>query len=159
MKPIGNPEGLLETGFLKYLERKRPELGVVSGERAASVFRHVSGLSFKKSLRQALCETAKELNAELVVAGYLYRFRERKGQSFAVEKPASVAFEIVMLRVDNGDVVWRGMYDRTQKSLFEDIFQVVSFLKGKGRWLNAAELLDAGIEQTMQTFPMSKQRP
>jgi hypothetical protein len=92
----------------------------------------------------------------MVVAGYLYRFRERKGESFAVEKPASVAFEIVMMRADSEEIVWRGLFDRTQKSLLEDIFQLASFLKGKGRWLKAEELLEDGIEQVMETFPGHK---
>jgi hypothetical protein len=156
LKPLGSPECILETGFLKHLEKSRPELKVVAGERAAAVFRNVSSLSWKRSLRETLCETGRELGADLVVAGYLYRFRERKGESFAVEKPASVAFEIVMLRVDNGGVVWRGIFDRTQKSLLEDIFQFVSFLKGKGRWLKAEDLLEEGIGKVMETFPEFK---
>ena len=156
LKPLGSPESLLEKGFQKHLETSRPGLKVVAGERAAAVYRNVSSLSFKKSLRQTLCETGKELGADLVVAGYLYRFRERKGESFAVEKPASVAFEIVMLRVDNEEVVWRGIFDRSQKSLLEDFFQLGSFIKGKGKWLKAEELLEEGIEEVMETFPEIK---
>lgn len=153
LKPPGNPERLLESGFLERLAKIRPELRVVEGERVAAVFRNISASSFKRPLRNALCETGKELGADLVAAGYLYRYRERKGESFSVEKPASVAFEIVLLRVDDGRVVWRGIFDCTQKSLLEDLFGLARFLKGRGRWLKAEELLVEGIGQVMETFP------
>jgi hypothetical protein len=150
----GRPEGLLEEGFLKHLEKNRPDLAVLAGERVAAVFRNVSSSSLKKSLRQALLETAQELGADLVVVGYLYRFRERQGESFSAEKPASVAFEIVMLKADGGTVVWRGLFDRTQRSLMEDIFQISSFLQGKGRWMKAEELAAQGLAEVMVTFPL-----
>ena len=156
LRPLGSPERLLEGCFLNHLANSRPGWKIVAGERAAAVFRNVSSLSLRRSLRETLAETAKELGADLVVVGYLYRFRERKGESFAVEKPSSVAFEIAMLRVDNGDIVWRGLFDRTQQSLLEDIFQLPSFLKGGGKWLTAEELLEEGVEQVMKTFPEYK---
>lgn len=116
----------------------------------------MSSLSLKMSPRQALCETGRELGADLVVAGYVYRFRERIGESFAVEEPASVAFEIVMLRVETEELAWRAVFDYTQKSLLEDLFQLPFFLKGKGRWLKAEELLEDGIGQVIETFPEFK---
>ncbi len=156
VKPLGSPEWILETDFLTRLEKKRPGLRFVAKERVAEVFRRMSSLSLKMSPRQALCETGRELGADLVVAGYVYRFRERIGESFAVEEPASVAFEIVMLRVETEELAWRAVFDYTQKSLLEDLFQLPFFLKGKGRWLKAEELLEDGIGQVIETFPEFK---
>ena len=153
VKPSGNPEGALEEEFLEYLGKNRPDLTVIAGERVAAVFRNVSTSSMKISLRSALMETGKQLGADLAVVGYLYRFRELQGESFSAEKPASVAFEIVVLRTDNGADVWRGIFDRTQRSLLENLFQFSSFYHGKGRWLKAGELARQGLEEVMKSFP------
>jgi len=85
--------------------------------------------------------------------GHLYRFRERRGEAFAVEQPASVALEIHLLRVEDGVLVWRGAFDRTQSSLMEDILQIASFYREKARWVTANELAEEGVEKILETFP------
>jgi hypothetical protein len=149
----GNPEKVLETLFIEELDKKRPKVNVISGERVAGVFRRVSADSLTISLREVLREVGSELGAEGVVAGYVYRYRERKGVSYTVEQPASVAFEIHLLRVSDGALVWRGSFDMTQSSLMENLFQFASFFRGKGKWVTAEELTGGGVEQVLKTFP------
>ncbi|MBU2054566.1 MAG: hypothetical protein KJ936_07705 [Proteobacteria bacterium] len=150
----GSPETLLESLFLKQLDKKsKHQFGLIAGERVAGVFRRISATSLKAPLRQVIREVGSELGAEGVVSGYVYRFRERKGVSYAVEQPASVAFEIHLLRVSDGALVWKGYFDRTQSSLMEDLLQVSSFYRGRGRWVTAEELAEEGLEQIMKTFP------
>jgi len=150
----GSPETLVEALFLKQLDKKsKHQFGLIAGERVAGVFRRISATSLKTHLRQAMREAGAELGAEGVVSGYVYRFRERKGVSYAVEQPASVAFEIHLLRVSDGALVWRGFFDRTQSSLMEDLLQVTSFYRGRGRWVTAGELAEEGMEQILKTFP------
>ena len=152
-KSAGNPETVLETLFLEQLDKKRPKFSVVAGERAAGVFRRISADSLTVSLREVLREVGTEMEAEGVVIGYVYRFRERKGVSYTVEQPASVAFEIHLLRVSDGELVWRGSFDKTQSSLMENLFQFASFFRGKGKWVTAKELTGEGVEQVLKTFP------
>ena len=150
----GSPEALVESLFLKQLDKKsKHRFGLISGERVAGVFRRISATSLKAPLRQVIREVGNELGAEGVVSGYVYRFRERKGVSYAVEQPASVAFEMHLLRVSDGALVWRGYFDRTQSSLMEDLLQVPSFYRGRGRWVTAEELTEEGLEQILKTFP------
>lgn len=149
----GNPEKILETLFLEELNKNKPKFNLLAGERVAGVFRRVSANSLKAPLRQVLRDVGSELGAEGVVAGYVYRFRERKGVAYAVEQPASVTFEIHLLRVSDGALVWRGTFDKTQSSLMEDLLQISSFYRGKGRWVTATELMGEGIEQILKTFP------
>ncbi len=149
----GNPERVLETLFLGQLDKSKPKFSLISGERVAGIFRRVSADSLKTPLRQVLRDVGSELGADGVVAGFLYRFRERKGVAYTVEQPASVAFEIHLLRVSDGALVWRGIFDKTQSSLMEDLFQFSSFYRGKGRWVTAEELAEEGIEQVLKTFP------
>jgi hypothetical protein len=149
----GNPERVLETLFLEQLDKNKPKFSLIAGERVAGIFRRVSSDSLKTPLRQVLRDVGNELGAEGVVAGYLYRFRERKGVAYTVEQPASVAFEIHLLRVSDGALIWRGTFDKTQSSLMEDLFQFSSFYRGKGRWVTAEELTEEGLEQILKTFP------
>jgi hypothetical protein len=149
----GNPEKLMERLFLEQLDKTKPKFSYIAGERVAGIFRQVSSKSLTIPLRQVLRDVGNELGAEGVVAGYLYRFRERKGVDYSVEQPASVAFEIHLLRVSDGAFVWRGVFDKTQTSLMEDLFQFSSFYRGKGRWVTAEELTEEGLEQVLQTFP------
>ncbi len=149
----GHPEKVLEKLFLEQLEKERPKVMVIAGERVAGVYRRVAADSLTISPREVLRGVGSELGAEGVVAGYLYRFRERKGVSYTVEQPASVAFEIHLLRVSDGALVWRGTFDKTQSSLMENLFQVASFFRGKGKWVTAEELTGEGVEQVLKTFP------
>ena len=149
----GDPERVLETLFLEQLEKSNPKFSLIAGERVAGVFRRVSSNSLMTPLRQVLRDVGSELGAEGIVAGYLYRFRERKGVAYTVEQPASVAFEIHLLRVSDGALVWRGIFDKTQSSLMEDLFQFSSFYREKGRWVTAEELTEEGLEQVLKTFP------
>jgi hypothetical protein len=152
-KAAGRPEAVVEAHFLEQLQKSKPKLSIISGERVAGVYRQVSTSSLKTPLRQVLQDVGRELGAEGIVAGYVYRFRERKGESYTVERPASVAFEIHLLRVEDGVLVWRGAFDRTQSSLMEDLLQILSFYREKGRWVTAEELAEEGLEQVLKTFP------
>jgi len=152
-KAAGSPETFMEERFLEYLTESKPKLNIIAGERAAGAYRRISTASLKDPLRQILRDVGNELGAEGIVVGYVYRFRERKGESFAVEQPASVAFEIHLIRVEDGALVWRGAFDRTQGSLMEDLLQVSSFFREKGRWVTAEELAAGGLKEILKTFP------
>jgi hypothetical protein len=149
----GNPEKVLENLFLDQLKKSKPRFSYLSGERVTGVFRRISMDSLKSPLGKVLRDAGKELGADGVVVGYVYNFRERKGVAYTVEQPASVTFEIHLLRVSDGSLVWRGYFDKTQSSLMEDLFQISWFYRGKGRWITAEELAIEGLEQVMRTFP------
>jgi len=149
----GHPEKILEELFLEELNKHQPKFKLLEGERVAAVFRRVSATSLKVNPTQVLRDVGSELGADGVLVGYVYRFRERKGVAYSVEAPASVTFEIHLLRVSDGARVWRGFFDKTQSSLMEDLFQISSFFRGKGRWVTAQELMGEGLEQILKTFP------
>ena len=92
------------------------------------------------------------MDADLIAVGYVFRYVERIGYDYSVEKPASVAFEINFVNPKDGSTVWRGVFDKTQKSLMEDVFQIASFYKGGGKWLTARELTKQGMNQAFKTF-------
>jgi hypothetical protein len=148
----GNPERTVEALFLQQLE-KNQKINVISGDRVAGIYRRISTDPVKAPLPQVLRQVGQELGAEAVLVGYVFRFRERKGVSYAAEQPASVAFGLHLLRVADGAIVWKGHVDRTQSALMEDLLQLDAFIRQRGRWATAEELAADGMERIFKTFP------
>ena len=104
------------------------------------------------SERALLVETGQALKADAVLAVYIYRFRERIGTSYAVKSPASVAFDMHLIRVADGRVLWSGQFNETQKSLSENLLSLGTFFKRKASWVTAREMAQAGLEDILQSF-------
>jgi len=100
-------------------------------------------------------EIGKSLSSDGVLIGYLFRWWEREGKDFAVDRPASVGFDLYLLRSEDGAVVWRGKLDKTQQSFFENLLDAGTFLKSKGKWVKAEELAEMGLNELMEKFPKS----
>jgi hypothetical protein len=102
---------------------------------------------------ELLVEMGKKLQADAVMSGMIYRFRQRIGTGFSVDTPASVAFGIHFIRVADGRLIWTGIFDETQHSLSENLFQLGNFIRRGGGWLTAEELAAFGLQKTMATLP------
>jgi len=126
---------------------------IISPEKAAGMYQRISAANLKRPLLQVIQSVGSELHADVMVAGFVYRYRERVGYDYSAERPASVGFEIHLISVKDGSTLWRGIFDKTQKSLMEDVFQASSFFKGGAKWLTARELAKVGVDEIFSTFP------
>jgi hypothetical protein len=97
--------------------------------------------------------TGKQAGADSVLLGRLYRFQQRIGRQYSVERPASVAFDLLLVRVSDGELIWYGYFDETQGTLAENLFHLSVFLKRKAKWLTAEQLADYGLEKLLSAFP------
>ena len=79
-----------------------------------------------------LAQTGRMLHADLVLQGYLYRFRERVGRTYAAESAASVAFDLYLIDCAKQTVAWSGYFDETQQALFDDLRFIGTFFRRKG---------------------------
>ena len=87
----------------------------------------------------------------------IYRFQERKGGNFAVEKPASVAFHMHLMK--DGVVGRVFAYSEEQKALTQNILTMGKFLKRGGKWVTAVELGEEGINAGLnQLIPEAEQK-
>jgi hypothetical protein len=101
-----------------------------------------------------LQELGTRFSADAVFAGVLYRWREREGTDFAVNQPASVAFDLHLVRPRDGAVLWRGRFDKTQQSLSDNLLDMNEFIKAGGRWLTAEKLAKGGLKKQLESlFP------
>jgi len=103
--------------------------------------------------QRALADKGRDNDADAVLVGFVYRFIERVGKAYGVESPASVAFEMHLIRAVDGLTVWSAYYDETQKALGDNLFQLGAFLSRGGRWLTAEELAMWGLEKIFERFP------
>lgn len=142
------------------LQQKMDTLGtfkVLPLEKVEDVFLKADKGQFElRPLRSAI-QLAKELNVDFIFVGYLFRFEERIGSRIGVEKPASVGFDVHILRVSDGKRVWDGKFDETQQSLSENLLKIGSFVRRKASWLTAEELSSVGMDEMLKRLPSPKE--
>jgi hypothetical protein len=73
----------------------------------------------------------------------IYRFQERKGGNFAVEKPASIAFHMHLMKDKVVGKIFT--YAEEQKALTQNLFTMGKFFRRGARWVTAEELAEEGI--------------
>jgi len=122
--------------------------GIAEGVRSKMLAEDV-----RISERDLLIEMGKRLQANAVISGSIYRFRQRIGTALSVDTPASVAFGMHLIRVSDGRLIGIGHFDETQHPLSENLFKVSTFFNRGGAWLTAEELATFGLHETMATFP------
>lgn len=151
-----------------------PEATSVSREQARAVtaqiygvlaqrpeLRFVPDLTVEQALRDPEVESAaglvpraaalgRKVGADAVLFGTVSRFRERVGGSLGAKSPASVAFELRLLDMASGEVIWRGEFDRTQQPLSANLLNFWMFWRGGARWWTASELSRLGVEELLR---------
>lgn len=142
---------LTEQLFVFLKDRKDIEL-IPTSQAQGVLSDLLSGNKNSLSERNLLIETGRVLDADAIMAGYIYRFRERIGTKYSVDLPASVAFDIHLIRIADGRLLWSRHFDETQRSLSENLFQLGTFLKRKARWITAQEMAVSGMENILKSF-------
>lgn len=124
---------------------------LISPSDARNVFSRIvdSDEHMEKGRSEVLQEVGERFNSDAVLAGYIYRWRERKGTSIAVERAASVSLDLCLIRPGDGKVLWRGKFDKTQQSLTENLFDAGTFFHGKGQWMTVQELATLGLQKIL----------
>jgi hypothetical protein len=126
---------------------------VIPSERVEEVLSKVEKATLEKQPAQASLRIGKELGADFVMVGFVFRFEERVGSTMGVEKPASVGFDIHLLRLRNGKLVWTGKFDETQRPLSEDMRKIGSFFRRGAVWVTAQELASDGMSEMLKKLP------
>ena len=144
---------MTNTLFETLVAEKR--FSLVSPGQARGAFLSIVGSDRLASLDTAkvLQEVGRSFDADAVVVGYLYRWNERDGSDYGVNSPASVAFDLHLMRSIDGVVIWRARFDKTQRSLSENLLDLKTFLSGGGRWMTVRELAFLGLRDLLAEMP------
>ena len=135
------------------LLKNRKEFELIPSSQAQGVMSGLLAESKKEWRERDLqLETGRTLNADAIFVGYIYRFKERIGTEYSVDLPASVAFDIHLIRVADGRLLWSAHFDETQRPLSDDLFRLNLFLKRKGKWITANEMAISGLKDMLSAF-------
>jgi len=152
------PEGVSGQLTARLQERLSGELSaeLLSPEVARKAFWTVRERAYTGDDLEILRKTGESLETDAILAGYIFRWQERVGSDYSVSRPASAAFELVLIRSADGGILWKGRFDKTQTSLTEDLLDLRTFLKSKGRWMSVADLGDIGLSDLSEQIPVAK---
>ena len=151
-KILEGSEKIVEEVFVDKLHELK-DVELIPLDKVQGVYKRIASESLKEPLLNILKKVGHELGTDVLAVGYVYRYTEREGYNYSVKHPASVAFEIHLIKTIDGSIIWRGFLDKTQKSLMEDVFQISSFFKGGGKWMTARQLTEQGMNKIFETFP------
>ncbi len=123
-----------------------PNWQIVSDSEVREVSQGLKETDDRARLRQL----GQMVYADAVIVGRVRRYRERVGDEWGAQSPASVSFVLELIDVRRGDVVWSASFDETQKSLSENIFAIRDITQRGVRWLTADQLAQEGVKKAIQ---------
>jgi hypothetical protein len=142
---------LFMTKTLRRLLRAEPNVQWVTAQAPEMAAPLESGS--RPELIRLLQSLGRRHKADGVLIGYLYAFRERHGGALGAESPAYVAFEVVLVSVESGQLAWQPKFSETQEPLNQNLFELGKFIQRKGRWVTAREMATQALKEMLQTFP------
>ena len=76
---------------------------------------------------------------------FIYRFEERIGGNYGVERPAKVSLHLHLYQ--EGVLKKTHCFEEEQRALSENVLKLGKFLKRGGKWVRAEVLSEEGIEK------------
>ena len=145
-------EDILTQSLISLMESRKGVELIPSGQAQGVWSEMLSRDEGRLSERDQIVEIGRILGADLVMAGYVYRFRERIGTRYSADSPASAAFDIHLVDVASSRILWTGRFDETQGTLFENLFKIGTFLKRKGAWVTVDKMAVSALEDMLETL-------
>ena len=141
---------LVSTYFAEAL--RGMDVAVISPSDIALAFSNQGRALSRKDPRTVAEVVAKEFGLSAIISGEVWRWRDRDGEAYGSERPASVGFEASLFEVEQGRRLWRGRFDHTQRTISGNIFAASQYPGGGTRWLTITELARWGARITVQTL-------
>ncbi len=143
----------LTSELVSLMEKKQTYTIVYSDESQDML----SGLSGAKNAAaeylNLYVKAGRHAGTDAVLIGHIFRFVERQGNRASVVSPASVAFDLHLIDVDSGKIIWTANFDQTQQPLSENLLELGSFIKRGASWVSAEELARGGLVNMLGRFP------
>ncbi len=105
--------------------------------------------------RKRAVRLGEALDANLVMVGTVWRFREKGALTEIPDRPASVGFALYLVDVNTGVRLWRGTFDGTQKALTEDVLGGLKQVGMGVHWLSAEELARYGVKSVLRKLTLN----
>lgn len=89
------------------------------------------------------------VRADAVLFGEVSEYRERVGEDYGAASPAAVAFQLYLLDISTGQVLWTGKFAKEQKALSDNVLNLASFVRSGARWVRAQDIASEGVKRAM----------
>ena len=96
-------------------------------------------------------ELRRLFGSDAILSGVVRRYIERSGGPGGSSRPASVWFSLE-LRTPEGELLWSGTYDETQRGLSEDLGSLGRAWQRGFRFVTAADLAGYGAHQLVRSL-------
>ena len=144
----GNADELM-TGFLQEALQKSYAGALIPDPTVQAAYAELPKYPATDTPQSLAIALGRKLQADHVMVGIVWRYKERVGTAEASASPASVAFTLYLLNVAQGTPVWQATFDKTQQALSENLLNAKDFFAMGARWLTADELARFGIKQVI----------
>lgn len=156
---FANPDDLMDnaedlmTRIVYRAVQSRFEDRLVPLEESAPAFeKSIAGLT-DCTPRLLARKLGEALGADYIFLGNVWRFRDRNVSADGGPTGASVAFNIVFMDVKTGQKIWKETFDKTQRTLTDNLFAVKDSVKPGFRWIPANDLARMGVKEAFKRFP------
>lgn len=95
----------------------------------------------------------ESIKCEAVLETVVTRFRQRDGGRYSVAAPAAAGFDMRLIALEGGEVLWSARFDESQKPVMENLLE---WKKANTRgfvWLTAEELMQEGVAVKLADSP------
>ena len=90
---------------------------LIPADRVADAYRTLLTDKTLDTPRKRAVRLGEALDADVVMVGTVWRYREKGALTDMPDSPASVGFALYLVDVNTGGRMWRGAFDGTQKRL------------------------------------------
>ena len=134
------------------LQRRFP-LHVVALDQARAAYAQIALDKEQDTPRTVARKIGESLNADFVLMGTVWRYRERGAIKDLQDSPTAVGFELYLVRAGSGELIWRQKYEESQETVFSNLFKAKERLKMGLTWLSAEQLARLGMDEAFKRFP------
>lgn len=138
------------TGMLFDQYRGDPRFLIVPEGKCMGFLNNFLASNVSQSQVSIIRSFGKQLEVDAVLYGKIYRYKERIGNNYSVKRPASVGFDLNLIRTRDGALLWRYNFDKTQQALTDNLFDIGFYHSQGMRWLTADELARYGMEKALK---------
>lgn len=133
----------------------RIEERLIPPDRVTEAYQTVLTDSTLDTPRKRAVRLGEALDAQVVMVGTVWKYREKGALADMPESATSVGFALYLIDVKTGVRFWRGAFAETQQALTDDVVDGFKQLGMGLRWLSAEELVRYGVKSVLRKLPLN----
>jgi len=142
------------TSYVQEALERRYRDKLIAFDEVSRVYQKIPRDDTKDTPRSLAQKAGEALGADLMIAGTVWRYRDRIQEPMGPGRGASVTFDMYLMEIQSGRAVLKAKFDETQRPLTKDIRGAKGLIKKGARWLSADELARYGVEEVFKRFPL-----